>query len=190
MNAPRRMAQGIARAIVAVFIPLGLALAPLPALAAEPLEYAVKAAYLYKLGLFVEWPATAFATPASPLNLCVVGEDPFGPLLDTAVRDQRVGGRPIAVLRMKSVGREAGCHILYIGNAEAPRSGQIAEAVRGSRVLTVTDGRGGVPGIVHFVLKDNRVRFDIDDEAAAQNGLTISSKLLSLALNVKPRGGR
>jgi hypothetical protein len=55
-------------------------------------------------------------------------------------------------------------------------------------VLTVTDsGAGGGAGIIDFVVRDNRVRFDINDEAAAQNGLVISSKLLNLALNVKPR---
>jgi hypothetical protein len=55
-------------------------------------------------------------------------------------------------------------------------------------VLTVSDVRG--LGIINFVVKDNRVRFDVDDEAAAQSGLTISSKLLGFALNVKPRKGK
>ena len=52
----------------------------------------------------------------------------------------------------------------------------------------VTDG-ANAPGMINFVLKDNRVRFIVDDDAAAQSGLTISSKLLSVALAVKPRGG-
>jgi hypothetical protein len=65
----------------------------------------------------------------------------------------------------------------------------IIESVRGSGVLTVTD-TGGSPGdigIIDFVLKDNRVRFNVDDAAAEHNGLTISSRLLVLALNVKQR---
>ncbi len=39
-------------------------------------------------------------------------------------------------------------------------------------------------GMIDFVLKDARVRFRIDPRAAERSGLTISSKLLSLA--VKP----
>jgi hypothetical protein len=155
----------------------------------ESLEKAVKAAYLSKFGLYVEWPATAFPSPNSALTLCVAGEDPFGAALDKAAADQSTGGgRPISVRRLRTVGRDSGCHILYIGGSDALHIRQAIDAVRGSSVLTVSDARGTQVGaIINFVVKDNRVRFDIDEEAAAQNGLTISSKLLSLALNVKRR---
>ena len=155
----------------------------------ESLEYAVKAAYLSKFGLYVEWPATAFSSPSSAINLCIVGEDPFGAMLNEVVSDQRIGGRAILIRRLKTVGRDSGCHILYIGEADTQRVTQIIEAVRGSSVLTVSDAHepGAATGIINFVIKADRVRFDIDDQAAAQNGLTISSKLLSLALSVKPR---
>jgi hypothetical protein len=61
--------------------------------------------------------------------------------------------------------------------------------VQGSGALTVTDGRpaGSPTGIINFILKDARVRFEIDDEMAAQNGLYISSALLGLAVTVKRR---
>jgi hypothetical protein len=170
---------------------LCMALATGPAAGAEneSLEYAVKAAYLSKFGLYVEWPNAAFSSPSSALNLCVAGEDPFGAALDKAVADQRIGNRAITVRRLKTVGRESGCHILYIGGSDARHAGQVIDAVRGSGVLTVSDTRGtaAARAIINFVTKDNRVRFDIDEEAAAQNGLAISSKLLDLALNVKRR---
>jgi len=156
---------------------------------AEVKEYALKAAFLYKFGLFVEWPSTAFSSSTSPVNLCIAGEDPFGESLDKVVAGERINGRNVVIRRLKTAGRDSGCHILYIGGSDAQRGGQIIEAVRGSSVLTVSDARGSTSGagIIDFVIKDNRVRFDIDDEAAAQNGLVISSKLLSLALNVKRR---
>lgn len=151
--------------------------------AAEPLEYAVKAAYLAKFPFYVEWPPTAFATPTGPLLLCIVGDDPFGSAIDEAVAGQQVQGRGIVVQRLKSFSREAGCHIAFVG------ADTRAEAWRGSTVLVVTDSANG-GGIVNFVLRDNRVRFTVDDEAAFQNGLAISSKLLSVALSVRPRGAR
>lgn len=166
-------------------------LLPAPALAADgdPLEYAVKATYLYKFAAYVDWPASAFATPGSPLTLCIAGDDPFGASLDSAVRDQRVAGRALVVRRLKSVGREADCHILFVGGAD-PLRAQFLAAVRGSAVLTVTDRHesGGAAGIIDFVMRDNRVRFDIDEAAATRNGLVISSKLLKLALNLRPLG--
>ena len=158
------------------------------ALAAESLEYAVKAAYLTKFGIYVEWPGTAFGAPDSPINLCIVGDDPFGTALDQAAANQRVGSRAVMIRRMKVVTRESGCHMLYIGNSDPASMQQTIEALRGSAVLTVTDTRGAETGsIINFVVKDNRVRFDVDEEAAVQNGLALSSKLLSLALNVKSR---
>ncbi len=153
--------------------------------ARESLELDVKATYLYKLAPFVDWPPGAFAAPTSPFVLCVAGKDPFGSVLDRAVAGQRVGGRRIEVRRLAGVDRAAGCQILYLsGPARTVRQG--LDAVQGAPVLTVTDGRGPA-GIVDFALNGGRVLFRIDDQAASDNGLRISSKLLRLALSVKPR---
>ena len=122
--------------------------------------------------------------PPAPLTLCVVGDDPFGSLLDEAAAGQQVQGRPLALKRMKNFGRDAGCHVVYLG-ADVK-----ADALRNSGALIVTDAFPSGSGVINFVVKDNRVRFTVDDEAAAQNGLAISSKLLSVALAVKPRGAR
>jgi hypothetical protein len=174
---------------IAGLMVLGLVLLPGKAVMADDsLEYGVKAAFLYKFSFYVEWPATAFASPASPINLCIAGGDPFGPTLEKVTGRESINGRSIVIRRIKTVERNTGCHILYVGATEASHSVQIMEAVRGSNVLTVSDAGGaGAAGIIDFVIVNNRVRFNIDDEAAAQNGLVISSKLMSLALNVKRR---
>jgi hypothetical protein len=166
------------------------ALVPAPALAESELENGVKAAFLVRFGLYVEWPKAVFASPTSPLVLCIAGEDPFGEALDKAASEQRANDRPLVVRRVKAIGRDVGCHIAYLGGLEAQRPAQMAEVLRGSPVLTVSDAaRGGATaaGIIHFVIHDNRVRFEIDDAAAARNGLAISSKLLGLALSAKHR---
>jgi YfiR/HmsC-like len=165
----------------------------LPSLAAQgqsgSLEYAVKATYLYKFVPFVEWPPAAFDTPSSPVNLCIALYDPFGEILDRVVSGQRIGERPILVRRLQTVDRQSGCHIMYIGNAGAPAVAEVLETVRGTSVLTVTDSVGDarIKGVINFIIESHRVRFEIDNQAAAENGLVISSKLLSLAVSVKPR---
>jgi hypothetical protein len=152
-------------------------------------EYEVKAAYLYKLGQYVEWPAAAFAQPSSPVQICIVGDDPFGALLDNTVSGERIGTRQIAVSRMPAATKGAGCHIAYFGGSGQQGTAEGLAQLQGTPVLTITDAdrKGEGTGIVHFVVKANRVRFDIDDQAAAENGLQISAKLLSLAQSVKPR---
>ncbi|MEI9890438.1 MAG: YfiR family protein [Caulobacteraceae bacterium] len=150
----------------------------------RPWRGAVKAAYLYKFGAFVEWPATAFEGPAAPARICVTGADPFGVLLDQAVKGQTIGGHPITVTRMDHVDKGAPCTILFVAPSSHQPVADALDKVRGSPILTVTDA-GAEPasrGVIDFVLKDNRVRFRIDSRAAGGDGLAISSKLLSLAV--------
>jgi hypothetical protein len=150
-------------------------------------EYAVKAAFLYKFGLFVEWPDSAFTSPTSPVNLCIVGADAFGKSLDAIVTGQQINGREVVIRRLNKVERNPPCHILYAGGSEEQSEVEIIAAVRGSPVLTVSDGLNSSLSIINFVIADNRVRFNIDEEEAAQNELLISSQLMKLALNVKRR---
>jgi hypothetical protein len=164
----------------------------LPATAARAqagLELAVKAAYLLKFPLFVDWPRPAPGAAATPFLLCIIGEDPFGGVLDEAAAGQRVGGRPVVVRRLLVLVRNSGCDMVYATGSPAQPVAAALDAVRGTPVLTVTDSAryGGPSGIVNFVLVNNRVRFEIDDAAAAANGLAVSSKLLSLAVAVRPR---
>ena len=163
----------------------GAAAAPEPSV-----EYAVKAAYLYKFGEFVEWPSSAFESESSPATLCVVGDDPFGPVLDKAVAGQRISDREITVRRLEDAKAHSGCQVMFVGGNDPEKLAKTIDAVKGEGVLTITDGATGPSaiGIINFVIANNRVRFEIDDGAAATNGLVISSKLLGLASSVKPRG--
>ena len=145
------------------------------------LEAAVKANYLYKFTPFVTWPPAAFASATSPFNLCVLGADPFGEALDAAVRGQQVAGHPVVVRRF---GRPEGllaCHLVYDGAARG--QGDPLQSVAHRPVLTVTeDGPGAPAGVIRFVPFQGRVRFAVDAAAAQNAGLTISSKLLALAV--------
>jgi hypothetical protein len=157
---------------------------------ASSLEYPVKAAFLYKFAPFVEWPPTAWASAASPLSLCVVGDDPFGVMLDRATQGQHLGAHPVVVRRLERLDADSGCSIAYLGGSKTQSVSDALDAVQGTPVLTVTDeAQGPAHGIIHFVIRGNRVRFVIDDAAAAKNGMTISSKLMRLALSVRLRNG-
>ena len=154
----------------------------------EALEIAVKATFLPKFASYVNWPPTALGAPASPVELCVIGRDPFGPNLDEAVAHQRVDLHPITVRRLENTENAEHCHIAFIGGSAKQGTAAMLAAFRGQPVLTVTDARlGPERGMVHFALKEGRVRFHIDDAMAARSNLAISARLLSLALSVKPR---
>lgn len=163
-------------------LPAALALSALPApAAAPPSDLAVKAAFLTKFPAYVAWPAGARPRPGSPVQICLVGGDPFGLLLDQAARGQHIDGHPLQVRRIEAAGQAAGCHVAYV-------HGGGASGLEGRPVLTVTDARGSAQsGMIHFVIHQGRVRFNIDQAQAAKSGVGISSRLLSLALTVRQR---
>lgn len=176
------------RALILPLVGIALQLVPFAARATPsvPLEYAVKASYLYKFAPFVQWPPRAFATADSPLHLCLVGTDPFGSVLDDVVAGQQAQGHPIVIIRMASIDAEAQCHILYIGRSTAQSEIAALRAVAGKPVLTVTDGGDDAQGgMIQFVLHKGRVRFIVNTTAATASGIQISSKLLELALKVE-----
>jgi hypothetical protein len=180
--APKTRATGLA-ALLAVVV----ALTPQGAARAEggTIEYAVKAAYLYKFAPFVEWPPTVFASASSPFQVCILGRDPFGASLDQAVSGQRVDEHRVVVRRLDRADAASGCHILYLGASPSQTTAEALRAVRGLPILTVADSGREVGAIIKFIVKDNRVRFDIDAAAAAAAHVTISSKLLALAMSAR-----
>ena len=175
---------------LAAFALLLLAFRPAAAQESASLEYGVKAAFLYNFTKFVEWPASAFPERGS-LRLCVFGSDPFGKSLQTVVEGEQAQGRPITLLRLDSLGDPRLCHILFLSRKETERLPAVLAAVQGAPVLTVGEAPGVLEkgGGVNFVLKEGKVRFEINQAAVEGNGLKMSSKLLRLATRVVPERG-
>ena len=149
---------------------------------AEPTDLAVKAAFLPRFARYVTWPSPAMPKAGDPFVLCVIGNDPFGSMLDQAASSQMIDGRRIVVRRLDTTAGSDTCQIAFVGG----RSGQAIAAMGSKPVLTVTDANNDGPrGIIHFAVVNGRVRFFIDQAAAAHRGLAISSRLLALALGVK-----
>lgn len=147
-------------------------------------EYAIKAAYLYQFGRYVQWPASSFADSQSPLVIGLLGSDPFQGILEDLARTKRVEGRPIVIRRFASMAEYTPCHILFITAAVEPEQKAAAfQKAQKSPVLLVGEepGFAAQGGTVNFFLDENRIRFEINMETAKRDQLKISSKLLSLA---------
>lgn len=174
-----------------VLILLALALSALlaPGMAvAQPTEQAVKAAFIPKFARYVEWPAAARPGARDPFQLCVIGRDPFGSLLDEAAASEVIEGHGVAVRRLRTAEGSGACHLAFVRGASSQETGRLLAALRTSPILTITDSRDGpTRGMIHFTNSAGRVRFFIDEAEAAERGLSISSRLLALALGVRQR---
>jgi hypothetical protein len=155
---------------------------------AETSDAAVKAAFLPRFARYVTWPPAALPKGSDPFVLCTIGDDPFGQLLDQAARTQTIDGHNIVVRRLSSADGADRCNIAFVEGSRSVPVGQMLAAIGSKPVLTVTDGSNGGPrGIIHFAVVNGRVRFFIDEGGAARRGMTISSRLLALALGVRQR---
>lgn len=168
---------------------LALACRPIFVQAQAPSEYQVKAAFLFNFAKFVEWPAAAFRNGQSPITICVIGDDPFGPLIDETVKGQSFANRSFSVRRIKQIPRDDTCQIVFVGAAEQART-EVGAAIRALPILTVgeDDTTSESSGIINFIIEEQKVRFDINLDAAERAGIKISSKLLKLAKRVHEKG--
>jgi hypothetical protein len=157
--------------------------APLSAQAVRASASDLQAVFLFNFAQFVEWPSEAFSDSKAPLVIGILGEDPFGSVLDETVRGETVRGRPFKVRRYRKVADVKGCHILYISRSEANRLEDILAAVKDRPILTVSnsDDFDSQGGIIRFIVEQSRIRLSIDLEAAHATRLTLSSKLLRSA---------
>jgi hypothetical protein len=152
----------------------------------KPTDYDVKAAYLYNFGRFVEWPDSV-ATKSDSFNVCVLGQDPFGPALDATLAGETIGGKNVTARRISSPQEAVNCRILFMSSEEGSRLSKIMEALDRGSVLTVSDmpqfsQRGGM---IQFVLEGKKVRFEVNLTAVQRAGLTLSSELLKVATTVR-----
>jgi hypothetical protein len=151
-------------------------------------EYQVKAAYLYNFGKFISWREEA-SSGENSLFVCVLGQDPFGKTLDEVLTGASWDGKGVTAKRIRRIEDASECRVLFISSSEGEQMKNILAVAGKLPILTVSDApefarRGGAIG---FVLSDNRVRFEVNLNAAHRAGLSLSSQLLKVAVRV--RGG-
>jgi len=164
-----------------------LALALTGLAAPTPTESQVKAVFLYNFAQFVEWPPNSFTNETSPIVIGILGDDPFGSVLDQIVRGETVRGRKIVVKRLAPGDEFRSCHILFISHSEKERAWEFLQDLKNSPVLTVGEDENFCErgGMINFVRQDKNIRLEANRTAAEETGIKISSRLLSLARQVK-----
>ena len=148
-----------------------------------PKETQIKAVFLFNFSQFVEWPASSFADAQAPLIIGILGKDPFGNYLEQTVNNEKVNNRPIIIQHYNNAGEIKMCNILFISLSEKDQLAETYKALQGRPILTVGDTRNFIRegGMVRFVTENDKIKFQINVNAAKAAGLTISSKLLRLA---------
>ncbi len=146
-------------------------------------ENALKAAFIFNIVQFVKWSDAVFQGPTDPIKIGIFGKDQFGATLDAMVQDANVQGRTVVIQRSNKLEDLQTCQIIYISPSEAKFLGRVLNLFERQPVLTMSDidhfaARGGMVG---FVKRENRIRFQINLKNVQRANLKISAKVLRLA---------
>lgn len=155
--------------------------------AIESSEREIKAAFVYNFAKYVKWPdPVAGPTSGDPLQICVVGSSPFIGELETAVSGKQVNGRQVVARSVRYPTEAQTCAIAFVSGSELSRVDSIVQQLGSRPILTVSDmpsftAHGGVIGLR---MEQNRVRFEVNMDAARKAGLKLSSQLLKVAVQI------
>lgn len=149
-------------------------------------EYALRAAFVLNFAKFTKWPEGTLAC-ADTVTLCVWG-DPSLRSSFQKIQGKKIGDRKLDIRFVQSVDDMADCNMLFVaGQYDEPAFTQLFNAVKGRPILTIgeMDRFTSHGGVINFVAKDGKLRFEISPfNAAQQGGITLSSRLLQLAIIV------
>lgn len=147
-------------------------------------EYRLKTAYLCRFAEFVTWPAHA---PTGIVTIGVVDYESYRAAIDAEFAGVAPEHRPCRVIPITSPAEAGGVHIVFVNTTDRDVLADYLEALVGKPVLVVTDVRAGarLGAAINFFTVDGKIRFAINQEAAEEAGLSISSRLLRLGRVVK-----
>jgi len=150
-------------------------------------EYQVKAGFVSSFANFVEWPPETFHDAREPLTICVLGDNPFGAALTVLSAGKSVEGHALRIREIPDPQHAPGCQILFISASEHLRLRAIIHDLGSQSIFSVGDTSDFISegGIANLQIESGRVRFEINDVAARERRLRVSSRLLQLAKNVK-----
>jgi hypothetical protein len=168
--------------VLALFACLLASLAP-PARAQVNREYPLKAAFLLNFVKFVDWPSL----PGGTITIGILGRNPFSPAVLDGINGKPVKDRTLVVRQVSDLREAAACQVVFISSSEKERLRPILDGLRGASILTVgeTAGFARSGGIINFIEEGNKIRFEINPDAAERARLSISSQLLRLAKVVR-----
>ncbi len=156
-------------------------------------EYEIKGAYLSNFAKYIDWPGKAFPDKQSPFIIGILGDDPFGNLLDKLVEKKSVKNRSFIVKRFSNIDELVFTHILFISSSffkrqtmkDNPLKPVIDKLNRCSTLLVgefnqfETDG-----GHIRFTFHKKKIRFIMNLKAARYVGLKTRASLLKVAIKV------
>ena len=149
----------------------------------------VEAAFLRNFARYVTWPAQAFAEARSPWNICILGRDPFGEVLEKTFEGRTEQARPFEIFRAEALDQLPSCQIVFVAYKEAAKRRAALTELRNRPVLTVGDAPEFLQegGIIRFQVEEY-VKMSVNLDQARSVSLKIQTKMLEVTHEVLENG--
>ncbi|MGC8926294.1 MAG: YfiR family protein [Myxococcota bacterium] len=153
-------------------------------IASPPTEYQVKAALIYNFLRFVDLKEDRVVN--NEIHLCSFEKNP----LNNEVKkldEKSIGDRKILFSEVHSDSEIHSCSVLLVDKRDTESLKRIIEVAYREGILLIgdTDGYGELGVVINMFIKDEKVRFEINLEAANKSDVKVSSRLLSVAKIIK-----
>lgn len=156
-------------------------------------EYTIKAVFLERFTRFIEWPEElAISDTLKPFDIVVIGENPFGATLDQIYTTQKIRNKKVKIRYISNLQEISSCHLLFISKSKKNNLIKILSYTMKNHILTISDTEDfaemGV--LINFYDAENKIKFEINESAVRDSGLSMSYLLLKYAIIVNPFRGK
>lgn len=178
------MARAALRRTLAVSLACCASWVSMAARAADEAE--VKAAIVYNILLFVDWPTESAPAAGGVLQLCVGPASAMVSALK-ALHRRPIKGMVLEVRDLPVPSEPQACHAVFIDAADRQRMAASIKAQRAGGALMLSDDADAPVDATAIVLQrvGNKIAFEVNMPAVRQSGVHLSSKLLRLARTVR-----
>lgn len=135
---------------------------------------------------YISWPESE---TQGDFVIGVVKNRELAELLTTQTKGKKFGYQTIVVKEYNSIDDVENCHILYASKYSnfKKNSAKLIEKVKGTGTLIVTESENATTSgsMINFVVRDNKLKFEVCEKNAKLFGITFSSSLGSLSNAIK-----
>jgi len=149
-------------------------------------EYTIKASLIMKFTDFITFPETRISgTDISDYDLCLLGGNPFGNIFSQAKKE---GILKKNIFTHESVSDQAlrKCDIIFLTGGDISNLNRALKILRDRPALIIAESNGfaDLGAGINFVVKNNKIKFEINRSALKRKGIEVSSYLLNIAILV------
>ncbi|NQD38508.1 YfiR family protein [Permianibacter sp. IMCC34836] len=152
----------------------------------------LRGVFLRQFTQYVEWPTGhRVLAPDFPFELCVVENSKFAEFLGTLYSKQTIKGKAVRVHALTADSALAQCDLLFLADMPPLTRDALLKRAASQPLLIVSASPGYAEAGTHINLyeEQERLRFEVNLDAAQRAGLTVSSRLLQIARIVRSKGG-